>query len=79
MVSCRLFLFGRRNLASYVRTTLALELESLIAEKAKANQVASGGDKKSVAQNSAQPITPIKTRQEIAKVANVSDQAASAA
>lgn len=58
--------FGRRNLTNYVRTQLALRLEAEIAKRAKANQVASGG---AVPQKSAEPI---ETRQEIAKVANVS-------
>jgi hypothetical protein len=59
--------FGRRNLSAYVRTQLALRLEETIAARAKANQVrkpAGPVPKKSAEQ--------IETRQEIAKVANVS-------
>jgi SAM-dependent methyltransferase len=58
--------FGRRNLAAYVRTQLALRLEETIAARAKANQRASGG---AVGQKSAQPV---KTRVEVAKAAGVS-------
>lgn len=64
--------FGRRNLTAYVKTTLALELESLFAEKAKRNQIAGGGDKRPGSQNSVDPINPVDTQKEIAKVANVS-------
>lgn len=58
--------FGRRNLQPYTRTDLALLLEPLIAQKAKTNQVLSGGP---VPQKSAEPV---ETRQEVAKAANVS-------
>jgi N6-adenosine-specific RNA methylase IME4 len=59
--------FGRRNLSNYQRSILALELESLFKHKAKQKQIESGG---AVPQKSAKP--PIETRQEIAKVAQVS-------
>lgn len=59
--------FGRRNLSNYQRSVLALRLEDLFREKAKEKQRASGG---AVVQKSAEP--PIETRQELAKVANVS-------
>jgi ParB-like chromosome segregation protein Spo0J len=58
--------FGRRNLSLYDRSVLALKLKPLIAEKAKENQVASGG---AVPQKSAKPID---TREELAKIAGVS-------
>lgn len=57
---------GRRNLNTYNRSLLALELKPLIAERAKENQIASGG---AVPQKSAKPID---TREELAKIANVS-------
>jgi 16S rRNA G966 N2-methylase RsmD len=59
--------FGRRNLSAYVRTQLALRLEETIAARAKANQVRKPAG--SVPKKSAEQI---ETRQEIAKVANVS-------
>ena len=54
--------FGRRNLQPYTKTNLALQLEPLIAAKAKANQVASGGDRKSVLQKSVGPIEKVDTQ-----------------
>lgn len=68
--------FGRRNLVPYVRTQLALKLESEYAARAKENKTISGeiygrgGEK--VPQISAKPINPIDTRKEIAKIAGVS-------
>ena len=64
--------FGRRNLNAYVRTVLALQLESLFAEQAKRNQKLSDGRGQKGGQNSAHLLEPTKTRQEVAKVANVS-------
>jgi hypothetical protein len=65
--------FGRRNLNSYQRSVLALELESIFSLKAKANLVLSGENFGKGPQISANPIIePIETRQEVAKVANVS-------
>jgi 16S rRNA G966 N2-methylase RsmD len=61
--------FGRRNLSAYVRTQLALRLEETVAARAKANQRQSEGRGKKGTQKSADLI---ETRQEIAKVANVS-------
>lgn len=58
--------FGRRNLSMYDRSLLALKLKPIIAEKAKANQRASGG---AVPQKSAKPVD---TREELAKTAGVS-------
>jgi DNA modification methylase len=60
--------FGRRNLNAYQRGVLALELESVFRVKAKENQIRKP---QSVPQISAEQ-KPIETRQEIAKVANVS-------
>jgi predicted methyltransferase len=59
--------FGRRNLSAYVRTQLAMRLEETVSARAKANQVRKPAD--SVPKKSAEQI---ETRQEIAKVANVS-------
>ena len=59
--------FARRNLTPYQRAELALQLEPLVAAKAKARQRESGG---AVPQKSAKP--PIDTRAEIAKAAGVS-------
>jgi ParB-like chromosome segregation protein Spo0J len=58
--------FGRRNLAPYVRVSLALELESTIAARAKENQKNAGG---AVPQKSAEAI---ETREQIASIAGVS-------
>jgi DNA modification methylase len=60
--------FGRRNLNAYQRGVLALELQSVFRVKAKENQIRKP---QSVPQISAEQ-KPIETRQEIAKVANVS-------
>jgi hypothetical protein len=60
--------FGRRNLQPFTRTNLALQLEPLIAAKAKGNQIRKP---ESVLQKSAEQV-PIDTRQEVAKAANVS-------
>lgn len=57
---------GRRNLLPYVRAQLALKLKPVIAEKAKQNQISSGG---AVPQKSAKPID---TREELATIAGVS-------
>jgi hypothetical protein len=64
--------FGRRNLQPYTKTNLALQLEPLIAAKAKANQVASGKEYGKGCQISDKPIVSIDTKKEIAKVADVS-------
>jgi hypothetical protein len=60
--------FGRRNLSAYVRTQLALRLEETVSARAKANQ----GKRTDIPKKSAESIKPVETRQEIAKVANVS-------
>ena len=83
MQSCRgvcyiLNQFGRRNLPAHERARLALRLKPMIAERAKEQQKQSGGDRKSaeyqetVMQKSAEPISPVTTREELAKVAGVS-------
>lgn len=59
--------FGRRNLNNYQRSVLALQLEDVFKAKAKENQ----GNRNDIKQISAES-KPIETRQEIAKVANVS-------
>lgn len=59
--------FGRRNLPLYERAKLALKLKDLIAAKAKAKQIASGG---AVPQKSDKP--PIDTSKELAKIAGTS-------
>ena len=58
---------------NYQRSVLALSMEELFKEKAKGNQVRKPAD--SVRQNSAEQnegTTPIETRKELAKLANVS-------
>lgn len=70
--------FGRRNLPAHEHARLALRLKPIIAERAKEQQKQSGGDRKSaeyqesVMQKSAEPISPVTTREELAKVAGVS-------
>ncbi len=59
---------GRRNLNNYQRSVVALELESLYREKAKAQQ----GRRTDLEQNSAESFEPIETREELAKIASVS-------
>lgn len=64
---------GRRNLVPLVRINLVRHLEPLIAKKAKENQVIRKGDQTgSTPQNSVELVEPIETRQEMAKLANVS-------
>ena len=62
--------FGRRNLDAYQRTKLALRLEEAIAARAKANQRDHGGTApgKTLSQKSAE-VSPVETREEIAKLA----------
>jgi len=66
--------FGRRNLSNYQRSVLALQLESVFSARAKENLKASGEKFGKGLPRLAEPIEikPINTRQEIAKVANVS-------
>ena len=60
--------FGRRNLSSFQRASLALEMKPMLAEIAKENQIRKPVD--SVLQNSAKQNTD--TRKELAKEAGVS-------
>lgn len=60
--------FGRRNINGYVRSKLALQLEEVFRQKAKENQ----GSRIDICQKSDKSITPIDTKKELAKVANVS-------
>lgn len=62
--------FGRRNLNNYQRSVLALQLEDVFKAKAKENQAIQFKGN-SLPKISAE-VKPIETRQEIAKVANVS-------
>ena len=67
--------FGRRNLSLQQRSELALELESIYKERAKENKEIAGekyGRNKKVLSNSTEPIKPIDTRKELAKLAGVS-------
>lgn len=65
---------GRRNISSYDRGMLALRMKPIIKAKADANLVASGGNKKSESgfQKSDNPITPVHTDKEVAKLAEIS-------
>ena len=63
--------FARRNLTPFVKTTLALQLEPLLAAKAKQNQKGGQGGVL-LCQNSDKAIEPIDTKKEVAKVAGVS-------
>jgi hypothetical protein len=70
---------SRRNLAPYQRGELALELEAVLRQKAKANQRAAGGDRTSAAaraaalhQNSEKPLAPVDTNHALAQVAGLS-------
>jgi site-specific DNA-methyltransferase (adenine-specific) len=64
--------FGRRNLSAYVRTQLALRLEETIAARAKANQVIRKGSQHGTIPQISAELSPVETRQEVAKLANVS-------
>lgn len=69
--------FGRRNLSSFTRAELALRLEPLVAAKV-AEKKKDDGKHAALVQHgrvpqiSAEPSTPIETRKEVAKSANVS-------
>jgi len=58
--------FGRRNLSAYVRTQLALQLEATIAARSRQ------GERTDLLQNSAKSLDRLDTREEVAKLANVS-------
>ena len=66
--------FGRRNLAAYVRTQLALRLKETIAARAKSNQKQSEGRGKKGLEKSP---NLIDTREEVAKAAGVSSNTVS--
>lgn len=72
--------FGRRNLNSYQKSVLALQLEPLYAAEAKRRMSEGGGDRKSSdyqesgSQKFDTPILPIRTDERIAQVAGVSRQ-----
>jgi len=65
--------FGRRNLPPYVRVSLALELESTIAARAKENQVERKGDQAGSTLTNSSNLQPVNTRAEIAKIAGVAE------
>lgn len=67
--------FGRRNLSPGNRSLLALRLEPIYKEKAKANQQEHGGmaPGRTLPQKSAE-VKPIETRKEVAKLAGVSHE-----
>ena len=63
--------FGRRNLNPYIRGTLAIRLEAEIAARAKKNQkTSSGGKNPQLLEISTKAVN---TREELAKIAGVSD------
>ena len=63
--------FGRRNISKATRAMLALELEPLIRERARENQL-SGLKQGPVQQNSVKREPPISTQKEVAKIAGIS-------
>lgn len=72
--------FARRNMTAAQRAAVALKMKPAFEERAKANEKAGGGDKKSEKQgeksgstNSSNPIRPVDTRKEIAAIAGVSE------
>ena len=62
---------GRRNLTVAMKVAIALQLKPMIVAKAKAKQVASGGDRKSGKSVSPKSDEPIRVDEEIAKAAGV--------
>ena len=63
---------GRRNISDYQRSVLALRLESAISAKAKENSIRSGKDFGKGLSTLTNPIEPVHTRDEVAKMAGVS-------
>ena len=70
---------GKRNISAYTRSVLALELEGIFQEKAKANLVLAAektnlklSNESTPLQKSANPLNPVDTRKEVAKTAGVS-------
>lgn len=64
--------FGRRNISNYDRALLAIKLKPVIAEKAKENQIKSGIEYGKGSHKSVEPIKPVDTQKELAKMAQVS-------
>lgn len=64
--------FGRRNISAYDRSRLALQLEPLIAGKAKENLKTAGENFGKGCQKSDKAITSIDTKKELASLAGVS-------
>jgi hypothetical protein len=64
--------FGRRNLQPYVRARLALKLEDEIAKRAKENQKERKGDQPGATPQKSANLSPVDTREELAKIAGVS-------
>lgn len=62
---------GRRNLTDFVKAELALVAKPLIEAKARANAVASGERFGKGSLNSDEPIEPVRTDAELAKIAGV--------
>ena len=65
--------FSRRNLTPYTRSILALRLEESIKDRAKANQVAAGGDKRPSGALLTNDTKALNTRKEVAQEAKVSE------
>jgi len=63
---------GRRNLSAYDRSRLALQLEPLIAGKAKENQIARKGDQAGASCQKSGNLIPVDTKKELATIAGVS-------
>lgn len=63
--------FGRRNITSFQRAELVLRLKGLFAEKAKENQRKAGENSGSFCTQG--PKAQVNTRQELAKIAHVSE------
>ena len=68
--------FGRRNLPPFIRAELAMKLEETVARQAKERQRDAGGDRvsavaKALSANSPEPVEPVDTREEIARLAAV--------
>lgn len=66
--------FDRRNLSAWQRGQMALELKAIISERAKENQrTSTGGSSPHLLENSPKGEEPINTREELAKIAGISD------
>lgn len=60
---------ARRNITTFVRGELALQLEGVIRERAKENQ----GTRTDILLNSTESLSPVRTRKEVAKTAETSE------